>query len=345
VVATGLCGLLLGGFAAQAAPAIPPLRIVGGLGDLNQYTQIEEPFWTQRLPQLSEGRYRAEIQPFDKAGIRGQDVLSLVQQGALPFGTVLLSQGSAKAPELGAPDLAGLNPNMTALRRTLAAYRPYLQKRLHDRLGVELLAIYTYPAQVIFCKQPWRLETGLAGRRVRTASSTQSDFVLALGGTPVLIPFSEVVAQIRGPNLDCAITAAMSGNTVGLHQYTGYLSPIAVTWGLSIFVANAAAWAALPADLQTLLRRELKTLEATVWDAADRETQEGIACNAGTPQCKHGRPGKMVVLAAGPQDEQRRRDVLAQDVLSRWRQRCGAECTEVWDRILSKESGLGPVRP
>jgi TRAP-type C4-dicarboxylate transport system substrate-binding protein len=321
------------------------LRIVGGLGDLNQYTQIEEPFWTQRLPQLSEGRYRAEIQPFDKAGIRGQDVLSLVQQGALPFGTVLLSQGSVKDPELSAPDLAGLNPNMASLRRTLAAYRPYLQKRLHDRLGVELLAIYTYPAQVVFCKQPWKLETGLGGKRVRTSSSSQSDYVLALGGTPVLIPFSEVLAQIKGANLDCAITAAMSGNTVGLHQHTAYLQTSAVNWGLSIFVANGAAWSALPADLQALLRRELKKLEATVWDAADRETQEGIACNTGTAQCKNGRPGKMVALPVGPNDERRRREVLTQDVLARWRQRCGPECAEVWDRVLSKEIGPGPNRP
>ena len=42
--------------AAQApAPAAQHLRIVGGLGALNQYTRHEEPFWTRELARLSGG--------------------------------------------------------------------------------------------------------------------------------------------------------------------------------------------------------------------------------------------------------------------------------------------------
>ena len=67
------------------------LRIVGGLAGVNQYTRHEEPFWTRDLARLSNGRATAEIVPFDRAGIRGQEMLRLVQLGAVPFGTALLT--------------------------------------------------------------------------------------------------------------------------------------------------------------------------------------------------------------------------------------------------------------
>src|SRR4051794_27861152 len=86
---------------AAAADTTPPLRlrIVGGLGSLKVFTQHEKPFWEPELGRLSGGRYTAEIVPFDRAGIRSQEVLTLVQLGAVPFATIQVS-GGIKDPEL-----------------------------------------------------------------------------------------------------------------------------------------------------------------------------------------------------------------------------------------------------
>src|SRR5207253_8658985 len=94
--------------AAGAAETPPPLhlRIVGGLASLKVFTQHEKPFWETELARLSGGRYTAEIAPFDRAGIRSQEALTLVQLGAVPFATVPVS-GGIKDPELSAPDLSG----------------------------------------------------------------------------------------------------------------------------------------------------------------------------------------------------------------------------------------------
>ena len=128
--------------AAARASAPIQLRIVGGLASVNQYTRHEEPFWTRTLLRLSNGALQAEIVPFDRAGIRGQDMLRLLQLGAVPFGTALLSLSVAQEPLLVAPDLPGLNPDMPALRRSVDAFRPLLQAHLRDKLGIELLALY-----------------------------------------------------------------------------------------------------------------------------------------------------------------------------------------------------------
>ncbi|HEY8610152.1 MAG TPA: ABC transporter substrate-binding protein, partial [Roseomonas sp.] len=81
--------------ASQAPPAAEvdaPIRlqVVGGLAGVSQYTRLEQPFWTRRLPEVTGGRMTADISPFDRSGIRGQEALRLLRLGVTPFSTALL---------------------------------------------------------------------------------------------------------------------------------------------------------------------------------------------------------------------------------------------------------------
>jgi TRAP-type C4-dicarboxylate transport system substrate-binding protein len=328
------------GTAWSQAEAVKRLRIVGGLAGVNQYTRQEEPFWTQELPKLTGGKVTAEIVPFDRAGIRGQEMLRLMQLGVVPYGTALLGLTAAQEPLFAAPDLAGLSPDMKTARRTVAAFRPYLEKTLRERYGIELLAVYAYPAQVIFCNKPFTSLADLAGRRTRTSSPPQADLVEALGGVPVQTGFAEIMANMKSGNIECAITGTMSGNTIGLHEATTHIHSMAINWGLSIFGANLAAWNSLSPEVRTTLRRELPKLEQAIWAEAERETGEGIACNVGTAACTEGRKGRMVEVKPAPTDDARRRTIFVGTVLSRWVHRCGAHCAEVWNQTIGPVSGF-----
>lgn len=330
-------------FAATAQPTVTPaqtLRIVGGLAGLHQFTRNEEPFWSKELARLTGGKYTAEIVPFDRAGVPGPEMLRLMQYGVVPFGTALLSNVSAQNPDLAAPDLAGLNPDVASLRKNLAAFRPYLEKTLRERHGIELLAVYTYPAQVVFCKNPLAGLQELAGRRVRVSSATQSDFVSALSGTPVVLGLAQVVPSFASNSIECAITGSMSGNTLGLAEHTRFIHAMPITWGLALFAANQAAWSALPGDLRALLSQELPKLEAAIWAEGERETGEGFACNRGLPTCLEGRKGRMTEVPVSAQDDQRRTVLLANTVLPRWLNRCGARCVDLWNRTIAESSGI-----
>lgn len=337
-----LIGTVLGVAGAAASADAPPLHlhIVGGLGSLNQFTRHEQPFWETELAKLSNGRYTAEIVPFDRAGIRSQEVLTLVQLGAVPFATVPVSGGITKDPELTAPDLAGLNPDMASMRRSAAAFRPYLEKMMRERYGIEVLALYVYPAQVVYCKKPFSGLKGLVGLHVRTSGPAQSDWIEALGGKPVTIGFGDILPYLNRDELDCAITGTMSGNTIGLPDVTTHIHPMAVSWGLSIFAANGAAWNALPADLRDLLRHELPRVESSIWDEAERETADGLACDIGAPRCRAGKPGRMTEVPTSQADERLRREIFASTVLPRWLQRCGPQCASMWNRTLAHSSGI-----
>ncbi len=332
--------LALPGLALADGTAPIRLKIVGGLAELSQYVRHEEPFWTRRVPAITEGRIRAEIAPFDRSGIRGQEMLQLLRLGVVSYGTVLLALAAADEPELNAVDLPVLNPDIVNLWQTVALWQPRIEELLRDRYGLELLAVYTYPAQVMFCRGPFSGLEDLRGRRVRTSSVGQSELMAALGATPVVTPFAEVVPAIRAGVVECAITGTLSGNAIGLHEVTTHVSRLAIAWGVAIFAANQAAWAVLPPDLRGRLRQGLAQLQSEIWDAADRETEEGLACNAGLPECAAGRPGRMVVVQERWQNDARRTRLLAETVVPSWVQRCGAECADAWNRFMAPSLGI-----
>ena len=227
-----------------------------------------------------------------------------------------------------------------ALRRAVAHWRPRLETVLRERFGVRLLAVYTYPAQVVFCRDPFRGLSDLVGRRVRTSSVGQSELVETLGGTPVVIPFSEIVPAMRSGVVACAITGAGSGNAIGLHEVSTHISRLGVSWGVSVFAANQAAWDALPEAVRQQLERGLAELQAQVWDGADQETQDGFECNAGRPTCANGRPGRMTIVEERWEDDARRLRLLRDTVVPNWVERCGQGCAEAWNRFMAPAVGV-----
>jgi TRAP-type C4-dicarboxylate transport system substrate-binding protein len=313
------------------------LHIVGGLASGNQYPNYEEPFWKQELARLSNGRYAADIVPFDRSGVPGSEMLRLMQLGVVPFGTVLMTTLVAQYPQYTVADLPGLNPDMASLRASLAAFRPYLEKSLREQHGIEPLAIYVYPAQVLFCKQPLARLADISKRRVRVSSAGQADFIGALGGVPVHTGFAQIYQSLESGSTDCAVTGTMSGYTLGLYRVTQYLYPLSLNWGMAVFGANQAAWRALPNDLRTLLRSELSKLETTIWAASEHDSVEGVACNSGGPDCHEENKGHMTVVPISPEDEHLRREIFESVVLRNWLQRCRTDCADIWRQTV------GPV--
>ncbi|HVZ06488.1 TRAP transporter substrate-binding protein [Rhodopila sp.] len=337
--ATALLIAVLALLPAGAVGADPPdqtayLRVVGGLAGVTQFTKFEKPFWQDDVPRITRGRVVADIHPFDQSGFAGQEMLQLMRLGVVGFGTALLAQVAADEPELNVVDLPTLNPDMDSLRRTVEAYRPHLSQLLAQRYDVQLLAIYAYPAQVLFCATEFKTLHDLAGRRVRTSSVGQSEMMAALGAIPIQIPFAKIVDSFHREVVDCAITGTRSGAEIGLPEVTSYISPLAISWGLSFFGANREAWNQLPQETRNQLQDGVRRLEGTIWEAADHETAAGLACDTGAAGCEGGKSYAMKLVPAAAVDEQERKQLLIHTILPKWIQRCGQDCADAWNATL-----------
>lgn len=331
-----VCGASVGAHAQEPVD----ITIVGGLSGVSQFTKIERPFWTSEIPVRSGGRVRPTVRAYDESGLGGQEMLQLMRLGLVPFGTALLAVAAGEEPELNAVDLAAMNPDIDALRRTVDLYRDRLGTILRDRYRVELLAIYTYPAQVLFCTRPFKGLRDMAGRRVRTSSVSQSELVAALGGTPVVLPFAETVKGIRDGVADCAITGTLSGNEIGLADTTTHIHALAINWGISVFAANRAAWRALPEDVRTIVRQGASDLERRIWESAGRDTATGLACNTGSSSCEPSLRKSMTLVPISPEDQDLRRRLLTDVILPKWIERCGGECATSWNALLAGATSM-----
>ncbi|MCZ8259696.1 MAG: TRAP transporter substrate-binding protein [Beijerinckiaceae bacterium] len=337
-----LMTLLASFMQVHSAVANEPLRlnIIGGLGGVNQFTRFEEPFWRNEIAEITGGRVIATVHPFDRSGFPGADMLDLMQTGVVGFGTALLALAAGDDPELNGIDQPGLNPDFGTLRRLTSLYRPHLKSILQERYNVELLGIYTYPQQVLFCARPISSLKDLQGLRVRTSSVSQSEMMTAVGAMPVKMAFAEVVGGVRRGVVDCAITGTLSGNEIGLIDVASHIHPMAINAGISIFGVNRDLWGSLPPELQETLRKAVTTLESRIWDAAERETVNGLACNIGAESCQGARKGSMTMVPVTQRDAADFRRLFVEHVFPSWLKRCGEPCRVAWNRYVGPELGM-----
>jgi TRAP-type C4-dicarboxylate transport system substrate-binding protein len=331
-----LIGGLLG-VSATMAEEMPEtnLSVIGAIGIHPQYLQYEKPFWTDQIKADSNGKVTATIKPWTEMGLKGPEVLHLVQRGNFQIGTVNLPYNAGESATVEGHDLPGLAPTIDDLKAVTAAWRKPLSDNLEQRFGVKVLALFSYSAQVLYCRDKFESLSDLKGRKVRVSGAAQANFVQALGGNGINVNFGEVLQALDRGVVDCAITGAYSGYSAKWYEASKYISPLAVNWGVQAVVANLEAWNKLDPKVQQFLLKEIKTLEDRVVDLAARETQTGIACNTDGP-CESGKPGGMKLVKPTAEDSKTLKSVLEKAVLPDFAKRCGADCTSTWNATVGK---------
>jgi len=335
-----LTTVMLSGVAGAQDLPKTHLKIVGGLSNLTAYNDYERPFWTQTVPELSKGQVTAEIKGFNELGLKGPELLRLMGQGVVPFGTATLAYFASDNPINEAIDLAGLAPDVATARKVTKAFEP-VYARLYGSGGgnVKLLGISTYPAQVLFCNAPI---TGLAdvkGKKVRTSSRTTAEFVEALGGTSVTMAFGEVVPALQNRVVDCAITGSLSGYSAKWYEVSTHLYALPINWNQQIHAVNQGVWDKLDPKVQAFVQNGVNQLVDQIWDAAARQTQEGYDCNTGAASCPYEVKGKMTLVEPGDADRALLKKVTDEAVLPKWAARCSAQCVQDFNETIGKELG------
>jgi TRAP-type C4-dicarboxylate transport system substrate-binding protein len=330
------------GVAVQAAEKLPATKInvVGNLGITTQYKELEVPFWTEKVPAASGGAITATIKPWNEMGLKGPEVFRLLRQGLFDVATAQMGHMAGDAPINDATDLAGLSPTIDTFRKVTDAFRPELERYYGDEFKAKLLALWSFQAQVLYCRDQIRGLADLKGKRVRTSGASQSDFIEHFGGAGVNMAFGEVQQALANGVIDCAITGTLGGYKAKWYESAKFLYPLPINWGSGVQGANLAFWSKLQPSVQSFLQQNIKTLEADVWKQNERENDLGIACNTGTAPCSEGPAAKMTLVPVSDGDLALRKEALLKTVLPRWAKRCGAECVKRWNASVGKVVGL-----
>ncbi len=153
------------------------------------------------------------------------------------------------------------------------AYRDVFDKRVQQRFGAKVLAIWPFGPQVFFCNNAIKSLDDLKGQRVRSFTPSMSALLEQLGATPVSISFPEVYPSLQRGVANCGVTSPTSANTGRWPEVTTHLLPLSVSGSVQAHLANGAWWAKLTPQQQEAVTREMKQMEKDLWDLAARPTR------------------------------------------------------------------------
>lgn len=326
------------GALAQSLPETK-FNVVGSIGVLSMYKDMEKPFWSDLIAKKSDGAIKAEIKPFNELGFKGGEVFTLVSNGTLQMAHQVLPYTAGSVPMNESADIVGVVKSVEELHKAANAFRETHGAFLAETHGVKLLGYGAYHGQVIYCREEFSSIADLKGRKVRAAGASQQVFVSHLGGSPISLAFGEVQTGLASGVVDCAITGALSGYFAKWHESANYISAMPVNHGLIAHIANLAWWNGLDAGVQSLLSDELAALETRMFDLAASETAAGLACNTGG-DCAYGDAAKMTLVPATAADEALVSEALASAVLPAFKERCGDACAKTWNDTIGAAMGV-----
>lgn len=327
------------GATAAMAQAKLNLQVVGNLGITTQYKELEEPFWSKKIPAATNGRITASIKPWNEMGLKGPEVFRMLGQGVFDVGTSQLGFVAGDNAINDATDLAGVSPDIETFRKVTQAFRPHLERYYEQQLKVKTLGMFSFQAQVMFCRNELKGLTDLKGRKIRTSGASQADFVSYFGASGVNMAFGEVQQSLQNGVIDCAITGTLGGYKAKWYDGAKYLYALPINFGASMSAINMNTWRKLDAETQKTLVAEFAKQEQAVFEQNVRENELGIACNTGG-QCSEGPAANMILVRPSAADLDLRKKALLEQVLPRWAGRCGAACVTNWNDTVGKVVGL-----
>lgn len=300
----------------------------------------EVPFWEKSIKEASGGKIKAEFVPVDLSGVKDAQVMRMTTLGVVDFGSGDISKMAGDDPVFEGCDLAGLALDVEAARKACAAWAPVMDRVMQEKFNVKMLGFGGNPPQVFWCRDELKGIEGLKGKKTRVFNKTMNDFIGAVGGTTVSMPFAEVVPALQRGVVDCAVTGTLSGNTAGWPEVSKYIYPMYLGWSINYQSVNLEKWKSWPKPVQDFFLAQFKALEEQMWKTVADATGQGDICNYGKDGCTMGKSAKMSLVPVSDADKAKHKELMQSTVLANWGKRCGKACAQEWNETVGKTVGL-----
>ncbi|WP_366655654.1 TRAP transporter substrate-binding protein [Fodinicurvata sp. EGI_FJ10296] len=333
---------VLGAALLMAAPAQADsgldereFNVVGSWSTSNLYPDYEEPFWTETLPEASDGRLTATVSAFDELGLAGGEVYELVQQGVYDSGATVIEYVAGEDPRFEGHDLPAI-ADPAVSRELVDAYRDTLAQAFDEVYDARLVGIVPFTSQVVYCNTEISGLQDLEGLQIRGSGPMTMGFIEAVGGSAQAVSFNEVPIALERGVIDCGITGALSGYLAGWTEVATHFYPLPTGgWDHIGIVFSNQTWDGLNEETQSFLLDEFAALEDLVWGDATAMTQAGIACNTGG-DCPAGEAHDLTLVEVTDEDLAYAAELVQETVLPAWFERCGEECATQWQNTVGE---------
>ena len=282
-------------------------------------------------------------QEFQALGLQMGDALRFVRAGTFDVISTQIGLASRDDPFVEGIDLIGVATTIDELRAAVNAYRTAFDKRIQDRFGAKVLAVWPFGTQVFFCNTPIKTLEDLKGKKVRSFTPSMSALIEALGATPVTLAFPEVYPALQRGVANCGITSPTSANTGRWPEVTSHLLPLSVSGSVQAHLASLVWWNKLTPAQQAGITQQFGKMENDLWDLARTTNEDATSCSTGGAKCEKHTKYNMTLVSVTAADQDRVKQVAQDTILGDWAQRCERVfqgCKQVWNDTVGKARSL-----
>ena len=318
------------------------LTVVGSWSSLPLHNQYEKPYWSEAIPNLSNGSIEVQLSTHNQMGLGLGDVYRLLGEGVYDVAMTVADYAVADAPELEGLDVPLVAMTADKAKAMVDAARPMVADIYKARFNSHVLAIAPYPPQVVFCNAPITGLDDLAGKKIRASGRMTAKFLDALGAEGVNVSFSEVPGALQKGVVDCAVTGAGSGYSAGWWEVSTHLLPIPLGgWDSVVTAVNMDKWNSMSKADQELLSTSIASeFEAPAWASAQNALDNDIGCLTGQGNCTSGDSRDMQLVAVSDADFAKAKGILIDKVLPDWADRAGADWAKRWNDTVGSVVGV-----
>ncbi|WP_226577639.1 TRAP transporter substrate-binding protein [Acuticoccus sediminis] len=320
-------GLIAGTLAAGPAAAEVQWDVSIPWGPTEFHT-IDAENYAKAVEEATDGEVKLVIHPGSSLGIKANESLRGVEDGAVPMAEYGMFQNEGELPLLGIEALPFMVKDYDQLRILHELVRPIWEEHLMQR-NQKALYMVPWPSQNFFINKSVKNFEDLAGIRMRTYNANTATMSQRLGMVPLQMNNADIVPALATGKLDAVMT---SGTTAAAQKYWEFLKYIYNTnhqWASNVMVVNLDYWNELTPEQQETMERIAKEMEPEFWAISEAEhgkrmeqlTSEGMVIEPLSDELK----AKMIEVTADMADEYVTRVPEAGPIIEEFKARIAAQ--------------------
>ncbi len=224
---------------------------------------------------FSNGSIIITVHPGGSLGFKGQELLKAVKDGQVPMSDILMGVVSGSEHVFGVSSLPKLVNSYKEARQLYDEFKPLYQKAA-KKWNQKFLYAAPWPPSGLVTKKPVKSAADIKGLKTRTYDKNGAEFLRALGGSPVALPWGEVYSSLRTGMIDSVLTSAESTKNGKFWEVLKYFTNIYYAFPLNMLTINLDYWNALSKDQQKAMLKAAKATEEYQWKISQKKMEDAL---------------------------------------------------------------------
>lgn len=223
------------------------------------------------IAERSDGRLTINLLTFGEHPFEGGELITAVRDGIVEMGNATDAYISAQSPAMGFMALPFLFDSLDHAKEVYEALRePHFGQILSEEYNSELVLGFLISGAAVHADAPLDSLSALDGRSIRVFGRESGQMIELLGGTPATVSFGELYTALQRGTIDGALTGMLGAQAARVYEVVDHATWWNWSYALEFIMVNNDALAALPEDLQTIVREEAAAASERVQALQDR---------------------------------------------------------------------------